>query len=344
MVRHPARSLALAAPRGALRALLAALVIVSAVLGPAPGARADSTPAADFDLALSSTTPGTSTGMKIHVFFRRPGDAQAKPSPQRHVAIDLPAGSRIDGGAIPACAASDSELTVGGGGACPADTRIGTGTLTVLTGGGPAFDPFVDDVLIFNAGREWAELFTKHGTTTNTAVGRRRYSSSSTFTEDPGPMPGGPPDGESAVREFTFELPARVGPQGRPFITTPTTCPASGRWISNLAFTTADGHAYAVSSSTPCAAPRPPAACRRVFHVPLPRAARARGARVYVFYGGSRQRLLIGPRSSVSVNLAALSRGGHAVVVLVRARHGRSVVRAVHVYRTCGSGSGGAPG
>lgn len=215
-------------------------------------ARADSTPAANFRLGFSSEQPHSATGVALHIFFKDPSDPNAKPSPQRRIVIELPGGARIDGAAVPACTASDAELLVEGPAACTPGSRVGNGTLTLFTGGGPLFDPFIDDVKLFNGGHELVEVFNKRGNKTTTATGRRTYSDRRTLTETPAPQPGGPPNGESAVRSLDYHLDAVRGPTGRAFITTPSSCPPSGRWSSRLTFTTADGHTYRVRAGTPC--------------------------------------------------------------------------------------------
>jgi len=235
------------ASRGAISIGTAALALCVA-----PPTWGDSTPAANFALGFSSQRPNTVTGVALHIYFKDPSDPNAKPSPQRKVVIELPAGARIDGAALPACAASDPQLIAEGPAACTPGSQVGNGTLTLFTGGGPLFDPFVDDVKLFNGGHELIEVFNKQGNNTTTATGRRSYTNSRTLTEIPAPQPGGPPNGESAVRSIDYQLNAVRGPAGRAFITTPSSCPPSGRWSSRLTFTTADGHTYTARASAPC--------------------------------------------------------------------------------------------
>jgi hypothetical protein len=229
--------------------ILAGATIASAVV--AGTAQADVTPAADFGLAFSSQLPSSSTGVALHILFKDPADPDAKPSPQRKIVIALPAGARIDGSAVPACTATDAELMARGPAACPAGSQVGDGTLTLTTGGGPLFDPFVDDVKLFNGGNELVEIFNKQGNDTTTAIGRRTYTDPQTLTETPAPQPGGPPNGESAVRLIEYRLDPH-GSSNRPFIRTPPACPTTETWISNLTFTTADGATNAARASTAC--------------------------------------------------------------------------------------------
>lgn len=231
---------------------LAILAVLTAAFVPTSVAAAESTPAADFELGLGSRDPGTATNATLRITFKNPNDPNAAPSPQRKVTIELPRGSRIDGTKVPVCTAPDAQLQAQGAGACPAASRVGKGTVTLRTDGGPAFDPFVDDVDIFNGGDELIELFTHQRSGLRTAVGHRPMTAPDTLSESAPPQPGAPPDFESSVTNLSFDL-ARSA-----FITTPPACPPDGLWRSRLTFDTADGHTYTAAAATPCALPARP--------------------------------------------------------------------------------------
>src|SRR4051812_4333716 len=253
--------------------VLAALTL--SLLLPTAVAAAESTPAADFDLSFGARTPAVTTPMAFRIVYKNPDDPNAAPSPQRRIVIELPRGSRVDGKAVAVCAASDAELQLLGPSACPAGSLVGRGTAELRTDGGPVFDPFIDDVDIFNGGKELVELFTHQRSGVRIGVGRRQFPSPDTLSETPPPQPGAPPDFESSVRVLDFRFAAS------PFITTPGSCPADGQWRSRLTFDTADGHTYNASTSTPCDVPPAPGplrtgAChsRREVAVRLPPGAR----------------------------------------------------------------------
>jgi hypothetical protein len=211
-------------------------------------------------------------------------------------------------------------------------SRVGSGTAELRTDGGPVFDPFIDDVDIFNGGKELVELFTHERSGVRIGVGRRQISSPDTLSETPPPQPGAPPDFESSVRVLDFHFPAS------PFITTPASCPADGQWHSKLTFDTADGHTYSASSTTPCDPAVPPAAIRvragacrsrREVSVRLPRGARS----VTVLVDGRPLTTLRRPGRRARVSLRGLPRGRHTVVLVVR--RARQNVRIARDYRTC---------
>jgi len=75
-----------------MRPKLLPILLVVGVLAAPTSATAESTPAADFTLDLATTHVATPTTARLHVVFKTPSDPSARPSPQRTVAIELPAG------------------------------------------------------------------------------------------------------------------------------------------------------------------------------------------------------------------------------------------------------------
>jgi hypothetical protein len=198
----------------------------------------------DFSLQFSSRTPGTATAMHLYIVYRNPADPSGKPSPIKHLVITSPQGTRIDL-AMPRCTASDSQIMAEGPSACPTTSQVGQGTLTAITGFGPPIDPYLTDVTIFNTGQGVVEILRDHNTGA-TLTDDRIQIQGNVFIGNPPAFPGGPPDGQTAVRTIDFTFPATSG-----YITTPRGC-RTGRWTSSAAFTFADGSTQHVSSATPC--------------------------------------------------------------------------------------------
>jgi hypothetical protein len=227
-------------------------------VGPAD---AESGRLADFSVGLPTRAPGSPTGMAVHVEFHRADDPDAKPSPIRTATFALPPGSRFDTTAVPQCMATDEELHSQGADACPAESELTVGTLTAMSGFGPPADPIVGDDHVFNGPDQLIEVITVPGNSASPAFDRLRIEGS-TLTAHPPVTPGGPPDGETAVRSIDFEVPVRVA-GGRALITTPPSCPAGDRWTSTGTFAFADGSSDTVTSVTPCMrGPVPPVAPR----------------------------------------------------------------------------------
>jgi hypothetical protein len=188
--------------------------------------------------------------MSLHIVYRDPSDPEAKPPPIRHIQIDAPSGIRFDTAAVPVCTATDDEIQLLGRRACPAESRVGGGTLTVIEGFGPPIDPVITDAVIFNGGTEIIETFSPHGADAPVVAIDRITISGSTLVGNPPAEPGGPPDGQTAVREIDFTFPVATA-----FVVTPTTCPPDGHWRTNATFVFADETTQRASSTTPCAMP-----------------------------------------------------------------------------------------
>jgi hypothetical protein len=198
----------------------------------------------DFSLQFASNTPGAATAMHLYIVYRNPADPNGKPSPIRHLVITAPQGTQIDL-AMSRCAASDQQIMIEGPSACPTASQVGQGTLTAITGFGPPIDPYLTDVTIFNTGQGLVEIARDHNTGA-TITDDRIQIQGNTLIGNPPAFPGGPPDGQTAVRTIDFTFPASTR-----YITTPPSC-TTGEWASQASFSFADGTTQHVSSTTPC--------------------------------------------------------------------------------------------
>jgi hypothetical protein len=205
---------------------------------------------ADFGTALTSRWPGSPTGVRVHVLFHRAGDPNGKPAALRSAVIAAPSGIRFDSGAVSQCTATDAEIQLLGSNACPADSQLTVGSFSAMTGFGAPVDPLTGDDHVFNGPNQLIEIITAPGMPLSPAFDRLTISGS-TLTAHPPDAPGGPPDGQTAVRSIDFAIPVRAG-GGRSLITSPPICPPRGEWTSTGTFGFADGTADTVVSSTPC--------------------------------------------------------------------------------------------
>jgi hypothetical protein len=243
-----------------------AIAIAGAWLVVAAPAAADSTPAGDLSFQFSSSRPGSPTGLEFRQLYKNPSDPNAKPSPVRRFLFAAPEGSVFDGSAVAACNATDQQFQQMGKAACPAESRVGEGFITIMTGI-PGEQPFPADATVFNSGDGIIELFTEQGTGTFLAIERPRFRGANAFEEtDIAPTPGGPPDGQSAAREAYIRFPLSRGAGGRSFVTTPRNCPAGRRWTARFGWTNGDGNSYANKHDMACAATAVASSClaRRV--------------------------------------------------------------------------------
>lgn len=202
--------------------------------------------ATEIGLDFDKRRPGAVAGMTLHIAYTKDGDAQAKPSPIRHIRIDAPTGTAFGSSTVPACTATDDELRMQGPGACAQDSRIGEGPIVVVTGFGSPFDPISSPTTVFNDGRGWLEVSQDSSRSVTLAVTRLAVTGSR-IEGDVAPAPGGPPDGETAVSTVDLAFPRATG-----YLTTPPRCPRSRRWKTVGTFTFADGTTQVVRDRTPC--------------------------------------------------------------------------------------------
>src|SRR3954466_15892996 len=113
--------------KGLLRATGAVLAIALAAPGAATAEKLVG------DLELTSHTPATPSGGTLHLVWPSNGPG-GKPKPEVKGVFQLPAGTQINEAAVPTCTASDTEFKLFGTDACPADTFLGPGAVTLLTG------------------------------------------------------------------------------------------------------------------------------------------------------------------------------------------------------------------
>jgi hypothetical protein len=224
------------------------LVAAAALAFAAPPALGGSRPRADFAMDFSAKRPNHATAIHLKILYKG-RDPQGKPSPIKKIVLRAPRGTRFDSHALPRCKASDQELLAGGDDACPPASRLGSGTLTAMTGfPGPAAT-VVTHVTIYNTATGNVELVKEASSGKPVATDRFRIEGR-TWTAHPPDTPGGPPDGKTAVRRIDFTY----APKAR-WAITPRGCPASGRWRSSGAFTYADGVTAHVPDATPCRRP-----------------------------------------------------------------------------------------
>ena len=285
----------------------AACAALIAALAPATG---QAGPRVDYLHTFTTSAPGTSTGVAAQILYRHPRDPNAKPIPVRQEVFTFPAGTRWDESIVPDCTASDAELQARGESACPEETRVGSGQGTMMTGFGPeapmtvdAWDDGSGTVLL--AGSEdppirLATRIRRHGRVVVVNVPR---------------APGGPPDGETAIRRVHNVFPP-FSAGDRAYMRTPAVCPPSGVWRWHGRFTFADGAVEENVYHQPCDrdAEKPRI---RVRGVPRRRcAARGFGVRVHALDASPIARVLL----RLDGRLLASTRAA-LLKARVRARH-----------------------
>ena len=217
---------------------LLALMAVTAV-GAMSATAAQAGARADYRQVFTTNVPGASTGIDTQILYKHPDDAEAKPIPVRQEVFTFPRGTTFDDSVVPDCTVPDLELRLRGESACPAETWIVSGhgdtSMTGFPGAGET--SLTVNGFEYGGGR-FRVLGAAEGFPLRfIAQGRREGR---VTTVDVPRTPGGPPDGQSALRRVrNISLARSLG--RRAYVRTPRTCPESGVWTFRARMTFADG-------------------------------------------------------------------------------------------------------
>jgi hypothetical protein len=205
---------------------------------------------------LSAKRPAHATAEHFKFDYVNSEDPEGKPPAVKRVVTILPKGARYDASVPASCTASDAELTAEGAAACPADSAIGGGVITVDTGApGPERIVTADTEFFNNAEDpegEFIYLNTVRGSGARTVL-RADVTSRRTIT--PAPMlPGTPPDGGAidTVDVKVANVVRTIAGRRRAYITTPPRCPRSRRWIAKVRFFYDDDYSQTVATANSC--------------------------------------------------------------------------------------------
>jgi hypothetical protein len=192
---------------------------------------------ADYKQAFTTSKPGTSTGTDTRILYKNPNDPKAKPSPIRQEVFTFPAGTTYDESVVPDCTASDAEIMARGKDACPPASWLGGSKGDTGMTGFPGPDTAIDV-----DGWDQGGTLVLFGRDHQFGIGAvtRAVRKGQTVTVEVPKTPGGPPDGETALRKIHHVFPARSAGK-RAYMRTPRKCPKSHVWTFRAKFTFADG-------------------------------------------------------------------------------------------------------
>ena len=219
-----------------------ALLLAAALVGGLPaGAAASDQFKQSFDVKLSSRAPGKPSGISLKLSLTDPGEPAGKPKRINSVSVQLPAGVRFLDRRGPSC--DRAQLVARGPAACPAASKMGTGTVRTLTGLAAPGDRINstfqaydggDRILLFETGL--------YASAQLVAIFDLRVNGRTLSLDIPDlPLPDG-----------TLASPVDVSLNLRDVVTTPQRCPAAGRWTIRGAFTYGDGSALKQTSNSRC--------------------------------------------------------------------------------------------
>jgi len=234
-------------------ALLAAVALGTSV---AVAAAVDDPAYQTSSYTLDQKKPKRPTGEHFQFDYVNPEDPEAKPPAVKEVVTILPKGARYDASVPGSCTASDAELMAQGAAACPEDSGIGGGVITVDTGvPGPGRIVTADTEFFNNAEDpegEFIYLNTIRGSDARTVV-RADVTRRRTITVA-GMLPGTPPDGGAidTVDVEVLRVVRTIDGRRRAYIRTPRTCPESRTWIAKVRFIYGDDLSQTVATGNPC--------------------------------------------------------------------------------------------
>ena len=269
-----------------------ALLAATAALAPAATAAAEPTARVEYSDAFTTKTPGAPSGRVFSDEFFDARDAAAKPPAVQHVHLQLPAGARFDTDAVAHCGATDADLMARGAAACAPGSQVGTEVFSFDTGVDGPNRIVTNDITFLNDPGELIILTQERQSGSRVVVRGKIGPETLDFELDP--LPGTPPDGGADKREDANYPPA-VGPKGKAWLTTPPTCPKSGRWTFRVDYTFRNGEKVSRTSDSPCDRPATPTPAARLtfFHRQHGRTMRVRAAaatsvRLRIFRGTKR--------------------------------------------------------
>jgi hypothetical protein len=269
-----------------------AALLAAAALTPVGSAAAEPMARVEYGDVFTTRTPGAPSGRVFFDEFFDARDANAKPPPVQHVHLQLPAGARFDTDAVPHCGATDAELMARGEEACAPGSQVGTEVFTFDTGADGPNRFVTNDIAFLNDPGELIILTRERQSGARVVV--RGKIGPETFDFELAPLPGTPPDGGADKREDANYGPT-IGPEGKAWLTTPPTCPASGVWRFRTDFTFRNGEKVTKTSDSPCDRPATPASAPRLtfFHRQHGRTMRVRAsaattARLRIYRGTER--------------------------------------------------------
>ena len=171
-------------------------------------------------LKFTAKKVSSPSGLKLDV-AQTPTPAGQQPPVVRRLVITLPKGAKIDTKALARCSASVAQVTADGLSACPAKTRLGTGTASVFAGSGN----IAAKVTLFNRKNGFLLALTTGDTVirafTGTAKGRTIDAT----------LPQVDLGGGKEASLVRLQLTVKKHTKGkRTFLRTPPTCPTSLFW------------------------------------------------------------------------------------------------------------------
>ena len=232
------------------------------------GATAPAAAATSADVTYSSRTPGATTDVHVRIDYESK-DASGHPRALRKHTFTFPPGTEFDPAGAAVCQASAAELRSQGLSACPAESKVGEGSLyAVMTKPpGSMTGSLHTDLTFFNASHPKDAPGVEHAFLVPVSAGGQVQTvnlmvvDGNVLTEEPAMVCANPseqppcPSGEFTVKNVDYELSGRMrearGALHR-LLTTPPICPSEQTWQFEHLMEYRDGTSARTSEVTPC--------------------------------------------------------------------------------------------
>jgi hypothetical protein len=214
-------------------------------------AAAQAGPRFDYRQVFTTDKPGKSTGIDTQILYKHPNDPNAKPPAVREEVFTFPIGTTFDETVVPNCTLTDTELQLMGESGCPKETWVGSGhNNTSMTGfPGAGETPIVNNAFDYGGGEFRIVGGPRDNPQIRAVAHGKRVGRVSTVTIPA--MPGGPPDGQNALRRIRNIFPARSSGR-RAYVRTPKRCPSTSVWTFKARLTFSDGGVERNVHRMPC--------------------------------------------------------------------------------------------
>jgi hypothetical protein len=240
--------------RGLHVALVTQLLLAAAIGSSSASAQPVSGPRETLDFQFTTTQPNTPTGWTFTGTYHAADDPDGPPPYMRRMTFYHPPGMMFDTSVPGRCTATDAELAVRGPAACPADSHIGAGTVSInfMNGGSRP-----SGAELFNNSGE--QIIVGQSPLLSTIVHSRMYPDQSVEYESPTCWPAVPgaqcPVDDALQMGSSISVPPytrEVDGVVQSYLTTPPVCPVSGHWETPIRFWWADGSIDTVVTEQPC--------------------------------------------------------------------------------------------
>jgi hypothetical protein len=200
------------------------------------------------DIKFTTPKTGTPAGVSADLEAADPGEPGGKPKSSLKVVVNFPRGTKYDTTVPGVCKADDQTIQQTNGSACPANSKVGTGS--AVANAAPAASTVGENITAYNAKNQIIFLLTPADPLGQTFVLRGKLSGNKLTTIVPQFNVAG-----IKVVLTVFKLKTKVVKKsGKSYLTTAKKCNKPKKFETVTNFTYDDGTTQSVVSDTPCRA------------------------------------------------------------------------------------------